>query len=148
MPKLKNSDATFWVIFKHCACELFFNTSSCHKSCIIFEMGLIDFLIEFLACSFERVFGKKGNCFSWIRNCIARQGKEAKSQENHQNGKKLGVQLARDKSRRPQVIRLHTISVLCHLSELRKKDPEKEIIKHAIDAKHANDANHSIILIA
>ena len=40
------------------------------------------------------------------------------------------------------------ISVLCHLSELRKKDPEKEIIKHAIDAKHANDANHSIILIA
>ena len=37
---------------------------------------------------------------------------------------------------------------VCHLSELRKKDPEKEIIKHAIDAKHANDANHSIILIA
>ena len=34
------------------------------------------------------------------------------------------------------------------LVRIKKKDPEKEIIKHAIDAKHANDANHSIILIA
>ena len=42
----------------------------------------------------------------------------------------------------------HDHQRIMSLVRIKKKDPEKEIIKHAIDAKHANDANHSIILIA